>query len=74
MNEKKLEKYGDLYWAMTNEGDGYYFYGYESSNTYDFDPELKTLFDNATSSIEKFKQKLEDRITKNGGEPSDYQA
>lgn len=74
MKQKDLETYGDLYWAMTSEGDGYYFYGYEDADHLDFDPELKELFINASTALEKYKSKLEDRITKNGGEPSDYQA
>ena len=70
---EKLEKYGNIYSVMLMEGDGYYFYGYESSSNLEFDPELQILFDKASEGIESFKQALEDRILKEGGSPEDYE-
>jgi len=75
MNEEetKLDQYGTLYSKMLNEGDGYYFYGYESSSTFDFDPELKIKFDLAAEHLEAFKELLEERIMGEGGNPEDYE-
>jgi len=70
---EKLETYGNIYSAMLAEGDGYYFYGYESGSSFDFDPELQTLFNEASEGIETFKQALEEKIIKEGGDPSDYE-
>jgi hypothetical protein len=59
---------------MLVEGDGYYFYGYESSETFEFDPDLQLAFDMAVDTIEKFKQQLEQKIINEGGSPEDYEA
>jgi len=71
--ETKLDQYGNLYSAMLNEGDGYYFYGYESDSTYSFDPELQARFQMARDSLESFKELLEERIIGEGGDPADYE-
>jgi hypothetical protein len=74
-NDKELlEKYGEIYTSMLVEGDGYYFYGYESSETFEFDPDLQLAFDMAVDTIEKFKQQLEQKIINEGGSPEDYEA
>lgn len=74
MNEEELlAKYGNIFSVMCNEGDGYYFYGYESEGTFDFDKDLKSAFILANTNIELFKKLLEKRITDNGGLPEDYE-
>lgn len=72
-DETKLDQYGTLYSKMLNEGDGYYFYGYESESTFDFDPELRAKFMTARDSLEIFKECLEERILAEGGSPEDYE-
>lgn len=71
--ETKLEKYGTLYSSMLSEGDGYYFYGYASEDDFDFDEDLKVKFQAASKSLEIFKESLEDKIIKEGGDPADYE-
>lgn len=71
--ETKLDQYGTLYSKMLNEGDGYYFYGYESASSFSFDPELKARFEMARDSLESFKELLEERILGEGGNPEDYE-
>jgi hypothetical protein len=70
---EKLENYGDTYSKMLTEGDGYYFYGYESEENFDFDEELKVKFIEARDSVESFKQLLESKIINEGGNPEDYE-
>jgi hypothetical protein len=71
--EDKLEKYGNIYQTMLNEGDGYYFYGYESAKTFDFDEDLKTAFTAASTNLEAFKKLLEKKIIENGGNLEDWE-
>lgn len=72
--ETKLEQYGEIYSAMCIEGDGYYFYGYASPGSFDFDQELRTKFEQAANALEEFKELLEERIIGEGGSPEDYEA
>ena len=72
-DDNKLEQYCQLYSAMLTEGDGYYFYGYESESSYDFDPALQTKFAMARDYLEEFKEALEERIIQAGGNPEDYE-
>lgn len=73
VEDNKLDLYGDLYSKMLAEGDGYYFYGYESPSTFDFDPELQSKFNEAATALEAFKECLEERIMSEGGSPEDYE-
>ena len=72
--QDELEVYGNIYRTMIREGDGYYFYGYEESKTFEFDPTLQILFDQAFESTEAFKKHIEEKIKKLGGNPADYES
>lgn len=73
-NEKLIQKYGEMNLTLQMEGDGYYFWGYESLSTFKDDPDLKAAFEKAYDGINEFKTLLEKKITDAGGEPSEWEA
>ena len=73
INKKKLQKYGEINLKLTQEGDGYYFWGYESLENFNFNEDLKKAFKKASDGINNFKSIVEKNIIEAGGEPEEWE-